>query len=226
AGGSIEAEMAALGIADQTIKAQLIYVSFFDNVDDFNANSYANLFKTAPDDAALIDSINQNYGLEISYDYFMHTYTFVMNNTINPYMFSDPTTKNAADLAAWANNAYVSGWGYKAGFTGQKDTEKQLRYCDNAGMMIGYLNYISDSKTFGNAYDTLTFTEQGDLSTMPEGVFGVLKQDHGFRRFLCRGKNNIRTEFLLLGLAYNIKKFFAKISENRLGISLFELKTA
>ena len=63
-------------------------------------------------------------------------------------------------------------------------------------------------------------------SIQAEGVFGVLKQDHGFRRFLCRGKNNIRTEFLLLGLAYNIKKLFAKISENRLGISLFELKSA
>nr|WP_272868110.1 transposase [Ruminococcus albus] len=63
-------------------------------------------------------------------------------------------------------------------------------------------------------------------SIQAEGVLGVLKQDHGFRRFLRRGKNNIRTEFLLLGLAYNIKKLFAKISENRLGISLFELKTA
>ena len=54
----------------------------------------------------------------------------------------------------------------------------------------------------------------------------TIKPTKGFRRFLCRGKNNIRTEFLLLGLAYNIKKLFAKISENRLGISLFELKTA
>jgi len=63
-------------------------------------------------------------------------------------------------------------------------------------------------------------------SIQAEGVFGVLKQDYGFRRFLCRSKNNIRTEFLLLELAYNIKKLFAKISENRLGISLFELKTA
>jgi len=38
--------------------------------------------------------------------------------------------------------------------------------------------------------------------------------------------DSFSTEFLLLGLAYNIKKLFAKISENRLGISLFELKTA
>ena len=63
-------------------------------------------------------------------------------------------------------------------------------------------------------------------SIQAEGVFGVLKEDHGFRRFLCRGKNNIKTEFLLLGLAYNIKKLFTKISGNRFGISLFELKTA
>ena len=63
-------------------------------------------------------------------------------------------------------------------------------------------------------------------SIQAEGVFGVLKEDHGFRRFLCRGKNNIKTEFLLLGLAYNIKKLFTKKSENRLGISLFEQKSA
>lgn len=63
-------------------------------------------------------------------------------------------------------------------------------------------------------------------SIQAEGAFGVLKQDHGFRRFLCRGKSNIKTEMLLLGLAYNIKKLFAKISGNRCGISLFELKSA
>ena len=63
-------------------------------------------------------------------------------------------------------------------------------------------------------------------SIQSEGAFGVLKQDYSFRRFLCRGKTNIRTEMLLLGLAYNIKKLSAKISGDRLGISLFELKTA
>ena len=63
-------------------------------------------------------------------------------------------------------------------------------------------------------------------SIQAEGAFGVLKQDYGFRRFLCRGSKNIKTEFLLLGLAYNIKKLFAKVSGNRTGISLFELKTA
>ncbi len=167
-GGNIETEMSNLGIADQTIKAQLIYMSFFDDVEDFDAN----LFKAAPDDATLIDSINQNYGLSIDYDEYMHTYVFVMNNTINPYMFTDTSTKNAADLSAWANNAYVSGWGYKSGAVGDRDSEDRLRYADNAGLMIGYLNYDPDSRSFGAVYDVLTYTEQGDISTMPE-VAGI-----------------------------------------------------
>ncbi|MBQ9460826.1 MAG: hypothetical protein IJU51_02755 [Clostridia bacterium] len=168
AGTAIETEMANLGIADQTIKAQLIYASFFENVENFDANFFANLFKAAPDDATLIDAINQNYGLEIDYEQYMHTYTFVMNSTINPYMFTDTTTKNAADLSAWANNAYISGWGYMSGFIGEKDSEQRIRRCDNAGLMIGYLNYDPDSKTFTDGYTTLTYTKQGDISTMPE----------------------------------------------------------
>ena len=60
AGTAIETEMANLGIADQTIKAQLIYASFFENVEDFDANFFANLFKATPDDAALIDAKHRN----------------------------------------------------------------------------------------------------------------------------------------------------------------------
>ena len=168
AGTAIETEMANLGIADQTIKAQLIYASFFENVENFDANFYANLFKAAPDDATLIDAINQNYGLSIPYEDYLRTYTFVMNNTMNPYMFTEPATKNAGDMAAWANNAYVSGWGYMSGYIGEKDSEQKIRRCDNAGLMIGYLNYDPDSKTFTDGYTTLTYTEQGGISTMPE----------------------------------------------------------
>ena len=168
AGTAIETEMANLGIADQTIKAQLIYASFFENVENFDANFFANLFKAAPDDATLIDAINQNYGLSIPYEDYLRTYTFVMNNTMNPYMFTEPTTKNAGDMAAWANNAYVSGWGYMSGYIGEKDSEQKIRRCDNAGLMIGYLNYDPNSKTFTDGYTTLTYTEQGDITTMPE----------------------------------------------------------
>lgn len=61
-------------------------------------------------------------------------------------------------------------------------------------------------------------------SIQSEGVFGILKQDYSFRRFLTRGKNNVENEFTLLSIAFNIKKLFNKISGNRLGVSLFEMK--
>ena len=43
-------------------------------------------------------------------------------------------------------------------------------------------------------------------SIQVEGVFGVLKEDYDFRRFLTRGKKNIETQFFLLAFALNIEK--------------------
>ena len=171
-GQAIEYAMANAGVRDQTIKAQLIYMSYFEDVQNFNAESYANLFVVAPNDSDLIAAINSTYGLEIDYDEFMRTYTWVMNSTINEYMFTDRTTKNCSDLAAWAENAYISGWGFKQGAIGNRDYVDRIRYADNAGLMLGYLNYNPDEKSFGNQFQTLVFTEQGSLDTMPE-VAGI-----------------------------------------------------
>ena len=46
-----------------------------------------------------------------------------------------------------------------------------------------------------------------------EGAFGVIKEDSGFRRFLMRGKKNVRIEFLLMSMGYNINKIHARIQE-------------
>jgi len=171
-GQEIEDAMRGAGVRSQTIKAQLIYMSYFDDVQNFNAQSYANLFAVAPNDSDLIAAINSTYGLEIGYDEFMRTYTWVMNSTINGYMFSDESTKNCADLATWAENAYVSGWGYMNGFIGERNDTDRIRYADNAGLMLGYLNYNPTDKMFGFDYDTLVYTEQGGLDTMPD-VAGI-----------------------------------------------------
>lgn len=112
-GQDIEDAMSGIDCKNQTIKAQLIYLSFFENVQNFNVQSYAELFKNSTDDKALIDALNSTYGLKIDYNEFMKSYTWVMNSTLNQYMFADSKSKNAADLAAWAENAYTSGWGYK-----------------------------------------------------------------------------------------------------------------
>lgn len=174
-GRAIEDAMRGAGVRSQTIKAQLIYMSYFGDVQNFNAESYANLFAVAPNDSDLITAINSTYGLEIGYDEFMRTYTWVMNSTINGYMFSDESTKNCADLAAWAENAYISGWGYMNGFIGERNENNRIRYCDNAGLMLGYLNYNPADKTFGNVHEILVYTEQGNIDSMPDvagiGVF-------------------------------------------------------
>ena len=171
-GQAIEDAMTNAGVRDQTIKAQLIYMSYFDEVQNFYAESYAHLFAVAPNDNNLISAINSIYGLDIDYDEFVRTYTFVMNSTINSYMFNDTGTKNGADLAAWADNAYISGWGYMNGFIGERNETDRIRYADNAGLVLGYLNYDPMEKVFNSAYSTLVYTEQGGLDTMPE-VAGV-----------------------------------------------------
>lgn len=168
AGEAIETEMTSLGIADQTIKAQLIYMSYFDEVEGFDANFYAHLFYSAPNDEVLIDSINQNYGLSIDYNEYMRTYIFVMNSTINEYMFTDTSTKNAADLASWAENAYMSEWQYADNCFGERSGENRLRCADNVGLIMGYVRYDAENKVFASDTVDLYYTEQGSMDTMPD----------------------------------------------------------
>ena len=68
-------------------------MSYFDDVQNFYAESYADLFANSTNDSDMITAINSSYDLEIDYDEFIRTYTWVMNSTINEYMFTDSTTK-------------------------------------------------------------------------------------------------------------------------------------
>ena len=63
-------------------------------------------------------------------------------------------------------------------------------------------------------------------SIQVEGVIGEIKQDMGFRRFLCRGKKNILAECILLALAHNVNKLHNKIQSKRCATYLHPLKTA
>ena len=63
-------------------------------------------------------------------------------------------------------------------------------------------------------------------SIQAEGSFGELKQDMGFRRFLCRGAQNVEAESILLAMAHNLNKLHNKIQGERTGIHLFKLKKA
>lgn len=167
-GQAIEDAMASVECKNQTIKAQLIYLSFFENVPNFDVQTYANLFRDNPEDTDLIQAINAEYGLEIDFDEFMRTYTFVMNATIDPYMFSDVSTKNCTDLAAWAENAYTSGWGFQEGCFGEIDENLRYRCADNVGLIMGYQRYIPSEKAFNMSITELIYNEIGGLDTMPD----------------------------------------------------------
>jgi transposase len=61
-------------------------------------------------------------------------------------------------------------------------------------------------------------------SIQVEGAFGVLKNDYNFTRFLTRGKNSVKTEFMLLCFGNNINKLHSKIQSDRCGQHLHPLK--
>jgi transposase len=80
------------------------------------------------------------------------------------------------------------------------------------------------------SYNNIT-SEKGILlrvnrSIQVEGAFGVLKNDYQFNRFLTRGKNSVKIEFILLCLSYNINKLHAKIQNDKCKKHLHEIKAA
>jgi transposase len=61
-------------------------------------------------------------------------------------------------------------------------------------------------------------------SIQAEGSFAQIKQDMNFRRFMCRGQQNVLAESILLAMAHNVKKLHNKIQADRTGKHLFDLK--
>ena len=92
---------------------------------------------------------------------------------------------------------------------------------------------VSFSQTYQrqkNKADEKLATAEGILlrvnrSIQVEGVFGVLKEDRGFRRFLMRGKRKNETQFFLLMMAFNVEKICARLRSGRFNTSLFPVST-
>ena len=63
-------------------------------------------------------------------------------------------------------------------------------------------------------------------SIQVEGAFALLKTDFAFRRFLTRGKKNVRTELFFLAMAFNLKKLWMKRENGRLKTHLSEIRVA
>ena len=159
--------LSSRGLRSQIMKAQLIYLSYFDEDSELNFEEYAGYFSIG-DDAMLVGALNSTYGLNIDYDEFERTYLWMKQLTIDGYLFTSPGTKNAADLAAWSRNAFESEWLYAPGGHGDLDAAEQRRTVDNVGLILGYFNYDFTGKAFGSGIDTLLYTEQGGMETMPD----------------------------------------------------------
>ena len=66
-------------------------------------------------------------------------------------------------------------------------------------------------------------TEQGkemkrQRSIQVEGAFGVIKQDFKFTKFTRRGLKNVKTEFLLVCLGYNLRKYHISRLKNQVSM--------
>jgi len=48
----------------------------------------------------------------------------------------------------------------------------------------------------------------------PEPVFGIIKSALGFRQFLLRGLDNVRGEWSLVTMAWNMKRMFVLAATN------------
>jgi len=80
------------------------------------------------------------------------------------------------------------------------------------------------------SYDNIT-SQKGILlrvnrSIQVEGAFGVLKNDYQFNRFLTRGKNSVKNEFILLCFGYNINKLHSKVQNGKCKKHLHEIRIA
>jgi transposase len=104
--------------------------------------------------------------------------------------------------------------------------EKCTKSIGNKRMKVSrtFTNFRAESAA--NIITTQGILLRMNRSIQVEGAFGAIKEDHGFRRFLLRGKKNVRCEFLLMSLGYNINKLHNKIQSGRCGNLLHEKEIA
>ena len=168
-GKAIADELSKLGLKTQTVKAQMIYLTYFENVSKSENffKDYCACFKEK-DNKKLIENLNKKYGLKISYEEFMRSYSVIANVSIDSNLFLNLDVKNNIDLARWAENAYTTQWGYVPYTDGNVLTEEKYkalkekyskditeecdkwqsrRTTDNYNLLRSYLWYDSKSRT-------------------------------------------------------------------------------
>ena len=75
-------------------------------------------------------------------------------------------------------------------------------------------------QSLANITSPLGILLRTNRSIQSEGAFGVIKENYKFRQFLLRGTQKVRTEIVLIAMAYDINKLHHKIRDNRTGTQL------
>lgn len=154
----------------------------------------------------------------MGYDPTSDTYTCHNNRNLS-YVYNKKrkyTSGYEADIKVYECES-CEGCEYKSKCTRAKNNRKL--YVSEA--FIEYRNHSAKNITSKKGIKLRV-----NRSIQVEGAFGVLKQDYGFRRFLTRGKKNVKTEFLLLCFAYNINKLHQKKMNQNSGVIMHEVKIA
>ncbi|MBQ7040169.1 MAG: hypothetical protein IJN39_06335, partial [Clostridia bacterium] len=199
-GKQIAKEMTAQSGKKNIVKAQMIYFTYFENVQK-SRTFFKDFCKTVNDcrnEEILIKVLNMTYNLSIDYEEFMRSYSMISNVSIDKNLFLNLSVKNNIDLAAWCENAYETAWGFVPHTNGnilseekfrslkkkypEEITEdnakfKSIRTVDNIGLITSYLCYDAENRRISE--DNPTETAQilyeksavrGDISTLPDRI--------------------------------------------------------
>lgn len=215
-GKSISDTLSKSGLKTQTVKAQIIYLTYFENVQK-NENfflEYCSFFKEN-DNKNLIDSLNKKYGLSIDYNEFMRSYAVLSNVSIDNNLFVNPDVKNNIDLVRWAENACETQWGYVPYTDGnvlssekykalkekypdeiKEDCDKwqSRRTVDNFTFLKSYLWYDAESRTilaedYAETVQDMysTASVKGSIDSLPETIGTAVVSGNIFGVYIGNG---------------------------------------
>lgn len=218
-------------------------IPFLDNMEYYLKSNYENIIA----DSGYESEENYLYLEEKGYTYYIKPQTYDKWNKRSfktdirkrENMLYDPvkdeyTCHNGKQLKPVGISHRTSATGYKAEFTIYECEDcKDCPYKAKCTKAKGNRKMKVSKKFIEKrqiSYENIT-SEKGILlrvnrSIQVEGAFGILKNDYNFNRFLTRGKNNVKNEFILLCLGYNINKLHSKIQHNRVGQLLHQPKAA
>ena len=76
----------------------------------------------------------------------------------------------------------------RTGAFGDRDESDRIRYADSAGLILGYLRYDPEHKTFSSEPSSLHFTSKGGLDKMPDEAGIILSDGSNFGVYIGGGE--------------------------------------